>query len=236
MAKETHESAARQRWRLVRTVFFEDDPVQPAMPHFKKPKRSAARARWSLVRRTFEIDASKGMQQAQMPSSEVEMDSRQTVDATLEVKTSAVDEEVDKITREPSLTAVDSPYRSALVTLADLDWQFYDSDGRESPSMPTMPQHSMVHYHPNHEAFFDEVSGHPVPKISTRSFKGPAASYFGRTGLADVREDIPKKPSVHDFYARKRKIPSFRLRNMRFTIAQTLARYLRSCTRPDAKV
>lgn len=34
---------------------------------------------------------------------------------------------MEVLTREPSLTALDSPYRTALSILADLDWQYNDT-------------------------------------------------------------------------------------------------------------
>ena len=42
---------------------------------------------------------------------------------------------------------------------------------RKTPCPPTIPQFSTVHYHPNHEAFYDEETGFPVPKSSTMSIK-----------------------------------------------------------------
>lgn len=237
MKEHTHESEARRRWRLIKTVFFGDAEFQPTAVHIKKPERSRAKARWSFVRRTFEIEVSNEMQKpSEQDFPSVDLDLFGTLDGPLEVKTIAADDESDNLKTEPSLTAIDSPYRSALLTLASLDLKFYEADGRKMPSIPTMPQVSMVRYHPNHEAFFDEDSGFPVPKVSTRSFKNPTASAFGGSGLADVREDAPKKPSVHDFYSRKKRASSFRLRNLRFTITQTLSRYLRACTHPDVKV
>lgn len=234
MKEQTHESEARRRWRLVKTVFFGDKDFQPTAVHIKKPERSRARARWSFVRRTFEI--SKEMQKASQPDfQKVELNLFDTLDGSQEMKTLTTDDEANNLSTELSLTAVDSPYRSALLTLASLDLKFYEADGRKMPSIPTMPQVSMVKYHPNHEAFFDEDSGYPVPKISTRSFKNPTSSFFRTSDLADVREDAPKKTSVHDFYSRKKKSPSFRLRNLRFNITQTLSRYLRACTHPDVK-
>lgn len=221
----TEESRALQRWRLVKNVFFGDEPVRPAARHFVKSERSRARSRWSFVRRTFQIE-----KQPQKATEEQV--------ATTDVMSNdpdAVKNDEGTIAKEPSLTAEGSPYRSALMMLESFNWQFLETD-RTIPMTPSMPQLSTVHYHPNHEAFFDEDTGHPIAKVSTRSFMNRPSVFFGQSGLMDVEEENLRKPSVHDVYSRKKKIPSFRLRNWRFTITQTFSRYLRSCTRPDVKV
>lgn len=239
---ETYESAAGRRWRLVKLFFFGDGPVLPAAHYLKRLKHKRARERWSFVRRTLLPEKPLKTKEMRMDWMSDGVEQRRELDfaeikrASLKgIKTCCVDAEVARITREPSITAADSPYKTALTMLEDLGWELCDR-GRKSPRMPTMPQLSTVRYHPNHEAFFDEATGYPIAKFSTRNSKMTPASFFGQSCLSDVHEGVSRKPSVHDFYARKRKFPSFRLKNLRFTVTQTVSRYLRACTRPDVQV
>ena len=110
------------------------------------------------------------------------------MDSAIVAQHSVQREKEESYLRKISVTDIDSPYRAALSDLADLDWQYSETGShpfgledmshvqtlrleRKTPLPPTIPQLSTVTYHPNHEAFYDEETGFPVPKSSTMSIK-----------------------------------------------------------------